>query len=101
MTVTITLFVPANRHLVSLVGNRIERKVVPRVGCERIDDQSVATIRFQAGEAGDDEVVEVGVEVVLAAITHVVSLPRSGVGVECLGDVGLAVLAVGDGEGVQ
>ena len=100
MAVAVALFVPADRHFVPLVGNRVEGEVVPRVGCERIDGQGVAAISFQAGEAGDDEVVEVGVEVVLAAITHVVSLPRSGVGVERLGDVGLAVLAVGDGEGV-
>ena len=37
----------------------------------------------------------------LAAIAHVMPRPRSGIRVQRLGDVGFAVLTVGDGEGVQ
>ena len=73
----------------------LQGEVGPVIRRQRIHFQRIVGPRAQAHQAGDDQVHVPRVEVVLAVIERVVSVPRTREGVRCLGDVGPALTPLG------
>ena len=72
----------------------VEREVIPIGRRERVHFERVIIARSQADQSGDDEVAEARVEIVLAVVVAVVAFKRTGVGMQGLGEIRLAVLAM-------
>ena len=67
------ILVPHDRQTLPVVRQIIESKKIPLGRGEWIDFHDVVGARFQPNQAGDDEVIEPGVKIMLAVIIAVVA----------------------------